>query len=216
MGTFPLSPWVPGDGWVPVPFWKTQKVPRQRDPSAEVPPTPSRAEEPGGRRRAGEGESAWPTPTGDGPAAGAEGPGYSIPAAISGSGCAVLDTASPWKPSRSGCAGSGDAISTETRRPCRPGCAAGHRQDCGYPPGAPRSRRHPPKTRSSPLSSAPGWVGRHGEIRGSFALPESPGAKSGSSAGPSDGHGGPAAARGTPGTLRQSRGMRSRGAFTGG
>lgn len=174
MGTFPLSPWVPGDGWVPVPFWKTQKVPRQRDPSAEVPPTPSRAEEPGGRRRAGEGESAWPTPTGDGPAAGAEGPGYSIPAAISGSGCAVLDTASPWKPSRSGCAGSGDAISTETRRPCRPGCAAGHRQDCGYPPGAPRSRRHPPKTRSSPLSSAPGGWGGTGKFGGALLCRRAP------------------------------------------
>lgn len=47
-----------------------------------------------------------------------QGPGSGIAAAISRAGCAVLDTASPWKPSRSGCAGSGDAISTETR-----GCA---------------------------------------------------------------------------------------------
>lgn len=65
------------------------------------------------------------------PRCGHEGPGYSIAAEISCSGCAVLDTASPWKPSRSGCAGSGDAISTETRlrRLCRPGCA-------GRAPGA--------------------------------------------------------------------------------
>lgn len=67
------------------------------------------------------------------PHCGCEGPGYSILAEISCSGCAVLDTASPWKPSRSGCAGSGDAISTETRlrRLCRPGCA-------GRAPGCPR------------------------------------------------------------------------------
>lgn len=96
-------------------------------------------------------------------------------------------------------------------RDAQPGTA----RTAGTPPVPPAPGGTPQDPQLAPVLGT-GGVGRHGEIRGSFALPESPGAKSGSSAGPSDGHGGPAAARGTPGTLRQSRGMRSRGAFTGG